>query len=435
MEHTLWLSMMYPRLELLKQFLREDGAIFIQLDDNEQAYAKIICDEIFGRNNFVTNIVWQKKYSPQNDAKWLSDNHDFIMLYARNKNIWRPNLLPRTEDMNARYKNPDNDPRGVWKPTDLSAKTYSSLTDYSIKTPSGRIVNPPESRSWTVNKITFSKLVSENRIWFGPKGDSVPALKKFLTEVKQGATALTIWTYQEVGHNQDAKKEVKVLLPDDTFSTPKPERLIQRILTLATNPGDLVLDSFLGSGTTAAVAHKMGRRYIGIEMGEQAKTHCVARLKKVIDGEQGGISEAVGWKGGGGFRFFKLGEAIFDNEGRIKSDISFENLAAHIYFTETKTPMRKTKKKSVFLGIHNDTAYALLYNGILGDKSIGGGNVLTHNTLNHIMNDIDAASKKKGEPLSYSALVIYGEATRLTNVSLKSNNIIFKQTPYDIKVW
>jgi adenine-specific DNA-methyltransferase len=176
--------------------------------------------------------------------------------------------------------------------------------------------------------------MADNRIWFGPRGDSVPALKKFLTEVKQGATALTVWLYQEVGHNQDAKKEVKTLLPDDAFATPKPERLMQRILTLATNPGDYVLDSFLGSGTTAAVAHKMGRRYIGVEMGEQAKTHCAARLKKVIDGEQGGISEAAGWKGGGGFRFFTLGEAVFDREGRIKPDISFEDLAANIYFTD-----------------------------------------------------------------------------------------------------
>jgi adenine-specific DNA-methyltransferase len=169
--------------------------------------------------------------------------------------------------MNARYKNPDNDPRGVWKAADLSAKTYSATTDYPIKTPSGRIVNPPASRCWIVNKDTLSRLVADNRIWFGPRGDSVPALKKFLTEVKQGATALTIWLYQEVGHNQDAKKEVKVLLPDDAFSTPKPEKLMQRILTLSTAPGDYVLDSFLGSGTTAAVAHKMGRKYIGVEMG------------------------------------------------------------------------------------------------------------------------------------------------------------------------
>jgi len=179
----------------------------------------------------------------------------------------------------------------------------------------------------------------------------------------------------------------------------------------------------------------MGRRYIGIEMGEQAKTHCVVRLKKVIDGEQGGISKAVGWKGGGGFRFFTLGDAVFDKDRRIKEDISFENLAAHIYFTETKNPMTKHKKNSTFLGIYEGTAYALLYNGILGDKSVNGGNVLTHKTLNYIMNDIDAAAKKNKAELEYNQLVIYGEATRLTYVSLGNNNIIFKQTPYDIKVW
>jgi adenine-specific DNA-methyltransferase len=219
------------------------------------------------------------------------------------------------------------------------------------------------------------------------------------------------------------------------FDGQKPEALVSRILTLATAPGDYVLDSFLGSGTTAAVAHKMGRRYIGVEMGEQAKTHCAARLKKVIDGEKGGISEAVGWSGGGGFRFFTLGEAVFDSERRIKPDISFEHLAAHIYFTETKTPMKKHKKKSPFLGIHNGAAYALLYNGILGDKAVNGGNVLTHTTLNRIMHDIDAAEKRKGGELEYNRLVIYGEASRLSNVSLKFNNIEFKQTPYDIKVW
>jgi adenine-specific DNA-methyltransferase len=202
----------------------------------------------------------------------------------------------------------------------------------------------------------------------------------------------------------------------------------------------------------------MGRRYIGVEMGEQAKTHCAVRLKKVIDGEQGGISEAVGWKGGGGFRFFKLGEAVFDNERRIKPDISFENLAAHIWFTETKTPLKKqtTEKrgrdaengknefrdssvssavKSAFLGLHDGTAYALLYNGILGDKSISGGNVLTHTTLNYIMHEIEAREEKNGREFEYDKMVVYGESTRLLHVSLEFNNIVFKQTPYDIKVW
>ena len=215
----------------------------------------------------------------------------------------------------------------------------------------------------------------------------------------------------------------------------KPEALLEKIIELATNPDDLVLDSFLGSGTTAAVAHKMGRRYIGIEMGEQAKTHCAQRLKKVIDGEQGGISKTVNWNGGGGFRFFTLGDEIFDSENRIKIGITFENLSAHIYFTETKTPLKKQEKKSCFLGVHNGIAYALLYNGILGDKSEKGGNVLTHKTLNAIMNEIDNAEKKNKKPFEYETLVIYGEATKKPYISLQQNNIVFKQTPYDIKVW
>jgi adenine-specific DNA-methyltransferase len=220
----------------------------------------------------------------------------------------------------------------------------------------------------------------------------------------------------------------------------KPEVLLRKILEHFSNEGDLILDSFLGSATTVAVAHKMKRRYIGIEMGKQAQTHCYTRLKNVIDGDKTGISEAVGWKGGGGFRFFSLGDAIFDSERRIKPDISFENLAAHIYFTETKMPMSrhvcgKRKKKSPFLGIHGGTAYALLYNGILGDKSVSGGNVLTHNTLNYIKREIETCEKKNGGKFEYNRMVIYGEATRLTHVSLEFNNIIFKQTPYDIKVW
>ncbi len=311
LEHSIWLSLMRDRLEILKRLLAEDGSIWISLDDNEQAYCKVLCDEIFGRQNFVCNVIWQKKYSPANDAKWLSDNHDFIIVYAKNKTIWRPNLLPRSEEMNARYKNLDNDPRGPWKAGDCSVKTYSASCDYSITTPSGRTVNPPAGYCWRFSKDKFQQLVIDNRIWFGPTGNNVPAIKRFLSEVKQGITPLTIWPYEEVGHNQDAKLEVKEFNSFDVFATPKPEKLIQRILTLGSNPGDLVLDSFLGSGTTAAVAQKMGRRWIGIEMGNHAYTHCLPRLKKVIDGEdQGGITKAVNWQDGGGFKFYELASSL-----------------------------------------------------------------------------------------------------------------------------
>ncbi len=332
-EHSIWLSLMRERLILLRNLLAEDGSIWISIDDNEQAYLKVLMDEIFGRQNFVNNVIWEKKYAPSNDAKWLSDTHDFIMVYAKRKDIWRPNLLPRSEEMNSRYKNPDNDPRGPWKPADFSVKTYNVTCDYTITLPSGRIVSPPESRAWVSNKDRFEELVRDNRIWFGKDGNNVPSVKKFLSEVKQGMTTMTIWKYTEVGHNQDAKKEVKQFNSETVFDTPKPERLIERVLTLGSNPGDLVLDSFLGSGTTAAVAQKMGRKYIGVELGNHAYTHCVPRLKKVTEGtDQGGISKAQNWKGGSGFRFYELAPSLLkeDKFGNlvINKDYNADMLAA-----------------------------------------------------------------------------------------------------------
>jgi adenine-specific DNA-methyltransferase len=299
LEHSTWLSLMSPRLQILRNLLSDEGSIWISIDDDEGHYLKVLCDEIFGRSNFINTVIWEKKYSPQNDARWLSDSHDFVLVYAKDKNIWRPNLLPRTKEMNKRYKNPDNDPRGPWKPGDLSVKTYNANTDYPITTPSGRVVNPPVGYCWRVSKERFHDMVTENRIWFGKNGNNVPAIKRFLTDVKDGMTAMTIWRYSEVGHNQDARKEVVLFNSESVFTTPKPEGLMERILTLGSDKGDLVLDSFLGSGTTAAVAHKMGRRYIGIELGDHCYTHCIPRLQAVVDGEQGGISKAVGWQGGG----------------------------------------------------------------------------------------------------------------------------------------
>ena len=317
-EHSMWLNLMKPRLVLLRNLLATDGSIWISIDDDESHYLKVLCDEVFGRRNFVSNVIWEKKYSPQNDAKWLSDSHDHILVYAKNKEIWRPYLLPRTEDMDKRYKNPDNDPRGVWKPSDFSVKTYSAANDYPIELPSGRIVNAPESRCWVTSKDRFEVLIKVNRIWFGNTGNNVPSVKKFLTEVKDGSVSKTIWYRVEVGDNQEAKKETKVFDSDSVFSTPKPERLIERVLALASKENDIILDSFLGSGTTAAVAHKMGRRWIGVELGEHAKTHCFPRLKKVVEGEQGGISKTANWQGGGGFKFYTLAPSLlkqdkFDN--------------------------------------------------------------------------------------------------------------------------
>ncbi len=315
LEHSIWLGLMRDRFEVLRKLLREDGSIWISIDDDESHYLKVLCDEIFGRRNFVSNVVWQKKYAPQNDAKWLSDNHDHILIYAKRKDMWRPNLLPRSEEMDKRYKNHDNDSRGNWKPGDLSVKTYNLNTDYPITTPSGRVVNPPKGGCWRVPKEKLQEMIEDDRIWFGPGGKNVPSIKRFLSDVKQGTTSMTIWLYQDVGHNQDAKQEVKAFNDDSVFDTPKPEKLIHRIIYLASNPGDLVLDSFLGSGTTAAVAHKMGRRWIGIELGEHCHTHCIPRLQKVIDGtDQGGISKTINWKGGGGFRYHRLAPSMLEKD-------------------------------------------------------------------------------------------------------------------------
>ncbi|WP_139543427.1 site-specific DNA-methyltransferase [Helicobacter pylori] len=316
--HSSWLVFMKNRLEAAREFLSDDGVIFVQCDDNEQAYLKVLMDEIFGRDNFVNTIIWEKKYSPQNDAKWFSDNHDFILLYAKDKGIWRPNLLPRTSEMNARYKNLDNDERGAWKPSDCLVKTYMASYDYPITTPSGKVVTPPKGRCWMTSKENFQKLVDDNRIYFGRNGDNVPSLKRFLSEVKQGTTPLTIWKYTEVGHNQDATKQLLALFNNvKLFDTPKPEALISRILEIATQENDLVLDFFAGSGTTCAVAHKMKRRYIGIEQMDYIETITKERLKKVIEGEQGGISKKCDFKGGGSFVYAELKEVNLEIKKQI----------------------------------------------------------------------------------------------------------------------
>jgi len=304
--HSSWLVFMKNRLETAKQLLSKDGSIWINIDDDESHYLKVLCDGIFGRDNFVANVIWEKKYSPQNDAKWLSDSHDHILVYAKNKSAWRPYLLPRTEESNARYKNPDNDPRGLWKSGDISAKRVTEKDIYEIITPSGRSVLPPQGTSWRYSKEKFAELVKDNRIWFGPKGEGVPAIKRFLSEVQEGMVSKTIWFRTEVGDNQDSKREINELGFGSIFDTPKPERLLQRILELGSKKGDIVLDFFAGSGTTLAVAHKTGRQYIGIEQMDYIHDLPEARLKKVIAGEQGGISEAVGWKGGGDFVYMEL---------------------------------------------------------------------------------------------------------------------------------
>ena len=425
MEHARWLAMMWPRLELLHALLTEDGSIWVSIDDNEGHYLKVVMDEVFGRKNFIDTVIWRKNYSPKSSARHFSSDHDYILVFSKNADAFQPNLMPRTEKQNKAYRNPDDDPRGLWRPNNLAARNYYSKGTYAIRCPSGRLIEgPPAGSYWRISEDKFREMDRDGRIWWGRNGNNVPAPKIYLNEVKQGVVPQTFWNHEDVGHTQDAKKEIVSLFGDDVFGTPKPERLVERILHVATNPGDLVLDSFLGSGTTAAVAHKMGRRWIGIEMGEHAVTHCAPRLKKVVEGEQGGISKATGWQGGGGFRFYRLGPPAFDADGRIRPDVRFPVLAAHLWFSETGRPWLAPREPSPFLGARDGRGYALLYNGILRDRSTDGGNVLTRRTLALIRE----AARSFGGPLT-----VYGARSALDAAALQAERLTFKQTPYDVK--
>ncbi len=412
--HDKWLCMMYPRLKLLMDLLASDGTIFVSIDDDEGHYLKALMDEIFGRENFVANVIWEKKYSPQNDAKWLSDSHDHILLYAKNKELWRPNLLPRSEEMDKRYKNVDNDPRGLWKSSDLSVKTYSATTDYPIKTPSGRVVNPPKGYCWRVNKEKFAELVKDNRIWFGKDGNNVPSIKRFLTDVQQGLVSKTIWYRTEVGDNQEAKQEIKVLFDDsDTpFNTPKPVRLIKRILQLSTNKDDLVLDSFAGSGTTGHAVLDLNnedggnRKFIMVEMEDSiAKDITAERVKRAI--------KKYDFKDG--FEYCELDKPLFDEEGQIEETCEFNQFATYIYFTETQTNIDKSKIEKNFIGEHSDTEFYLIYKE-------PGKNVLTK----YFLSKLHKNSGKK---------IVYADKNYLDEDTLLKYNIQFKQIPYEVKVY
>jgi adenine-specific DNA-methyltransferase len=425
LEHSKWLAMVYPRLELLRELLAEDGSIWVSIDDHEGHYLKVIMDEVFGRKNFVSHIVWQRSHTRENRTD-ISTVHDTILAYAKNRDTWKEvrNPLPASEEQLARYTNLDNDSRGSWASLPAHAKAEKGRRQeqfFTVTTPSGREVDPPSGRCWLYTEPRFKEMIADGRIWFGEKGTNVPRVKKFLSEVQAGLVPSSLWMHAEVGTTGQAKKEITTLFPGEVpFSTPKPERLLQRVFHIATNPDDLVLDSFLGSGTATAVAQKMGRRYIGVEMGEHAVTHCVPRLQKVIEGEQGGISKVVNWEGGGGFRFYRLGHAVFDEQGQICKDIDFATLAAHIWYLESKTPLL-SKADTPLIGIHHGVAYYLLYNGILGDKRPHGGNVLTSKVLASL-------------PPFAGPKVIYGETTRMGASRLDEHHITFKQTPYDIKV-
>lgn len=339
-EHSQWLNLMRPRLEILRNLLSDDGSIWISIDDDEQAYLKVLCDEVFTRASYIAAIVWQKRTSPDMRGT-ISDGHDYLLVYAKNAEIFKRvrNKLPLSDSQEKNYSNPDNDPRGAWTSADFTAQGYRPNQMYTITTPGGATFSPPDGKCWKNVESVYFEQLEENRFWFGADGKAMPRRKTFLSE-HDGVVPWTWWTNKEVGHNQEAKKEILALFgTSNVFDTPKPERLIHRVLTIASNPGDLILDSFLGSGTTAAVAHKMGRRWIGVEMGEHVYSHCKVRIDRVVNGEDtGGITRAVNWKGGGGYKFYELASTLINTdafgEAVINRDYSPDMLAAAVALHE-----------------------------------------------------------------------------------------------------
>lgn len=327
LEHSIWLGLIRDRLEAIRFLLSANGSCWVQLDDNEAHYCRVLMDEIFGRDNFVANVVWNKSYAVRSNAEFFSTSHEHILVYCKDRSRFQPNKFKRTEKQESRYDNPDNDSRGPWQSVTITisliggargrqyAKTGKSDNIFEVVSPSGKTFLPPPNRCWSRNKESFAALDRDNRVWWGPNGDRTPRLKLFLAESTEDILPTTLWADgEQFGINQQGVRELRQLaLPD--FPTPKPERLIARVLEIATNPGDLILDSFAGSGTTGAVAHKMGRRWIMVELGEHCHTHIIPRLKKVIDGEDsGGITKAVDWRGGGGFRYYRLAPSLLEKD-------------------------------------------------------------------------------------------------------------------------
>lgn len=429
--HDKWLCMMYPRLKLLHKLLAEDGAIFISIDDNEQANLKLICDEIFGVDNFLGNICWQKKQSPQNDATNFSDMHDFLVVYAKRKKRskndlsgFSRNLIPKSEKQKSRYKNPNNDPRGRWVSNDCTSnKTRFERPNlyYSIINPNTKEgIFPPESTVWRFERDTFEKLLLEDRIYFGKDGKGFPRLKLFLSDVADGVVPSTIWLRDFAGDNQEARRVLRKIIEDTTldFSTPKPPLLIERVLQIATKRNDLILDSFAGSGTTAHAVLNLNkqdggnRKFICIEMEDYAETITAERVKRVINGY--GEDKKVVEGTGGSFDFYELGEPLFDDEGNLNESVGLLKIRNYVWYTETKTPLSEEKHEDSthFLGKHVDTAYYFHYEA----ETI---TTLDHNFL--------AGIKTKAEQY-----VIYADNCLLTKTFMVKHHIIFKKIPRDI---
>jgi len=425
--HDRWLCMMYPRLLLLKQFLREDGVIFVSIDDNEVATLRLLMDEVFATKNFVATIAWQRRISP--DARLgLSQAHDHIVVFAKNNDALNFHSIPLSKDQAKNFKNPDNDKRGEWTSTDFTAQGWRPNQMYEIRTPSGAVFSPPQGRCWANIESGFQQLLSEGRMWFGKDGKGCPRIKTYLAE-SSGVRAWTWWTNQECGHNQEAKKEINEIIGHDVpFDTPKPTRLIQRILQIATNQDSLILDSFAGSGTTGHAVLKQNaedggkRRFILVEMDDNIARNVTAeRVRRVAQGYTNGKDQAVEGLGGS-FQFCTLSkEPLFTAEGQIRSDVTFAQLAEFVWFVETGTGLTSPAGSSPLLSTHEGRAIYLLYNGILKDKSVAGGNVLTGAVYDIL-------------PPHDGPKIIFAAACRLGAARLAREQIIFKQTPYALAV-
>ena len=421
--HEKWLCMMWPRLQLLKDLLSDDGVIFVSIDDNEQHHLRTMMDEIFGEENFVTNIVWQKKFSPQNDATHFSDNHDFIVTYAKNKNIWRPRLLSRTKKQDKLYSNIDGDPRGVWASGGLDVKTYQKEYDYSITTPSGRVVLPPKGSCWRFSKEKFEEMIKDNRIWFGKKGNNVPRIKRFLSEVKEGITPLTVWLYDDVGHTQGATQALKQI--GVSFDNPKPHTLIEQILRVGSDADSIILDSFAGSGATAHAMLSLNkqdggnRKFILIECEDYADSITAERVRRVIRG----IPECKNFKDplGGSFAYYTLGNKIGIEELLTGNNLpAYVDLAAYLLYTASGISVRK-KIKQVEGGLFYSTEnvdYYLLYEPDLeylrSNKAV----------LNEKMADRIAAKGKNA--------VVFAADKYIGQRALTDKRITFCRIPYEI---
>lgn len=467
LEHSIWLGLIYSRLVMLRELLSEDGTIVVHLDANEVAYAMVVLDEIMGRQNRTYTVTF-KQSAPKGHKTinpGLVTTANYLLIYSKSKARWAPNRAFASRPRDKRYgsfiENITDDMQ-AWRLTtvnqafcrslglsklgdakNLLKQNFDARLDQFVLDHAEQVVQPVSPDTDEVAKETQDLIaLSEQhptRTYRIDRDEKLPIIlragKRWLFYSSKlrmidgryttGESLSNIW--DDLLSN-NLHNEGNVQFPKGK----KPEGLIKRVLDLFSSPGDLVLDSFLGSGTTAAVAHKMGRRWIGIEMGDHAVTHCAPRMQKVIDGEQGGVSKSVGWQGGGGFRFYRLGPPVFDAEGHIRQDIRFPVLAAHVWFSETNRPW-DGNGSSPFLGLHGDQAFALLYNGILGDKRPGAGNVLTRATLALIREAIAEAHPAFVAENPAYPITIYGEQSRLTPATLDRERITFKQTPYDIK--